>query len=797
LVQVYDQTVYIEDALALVYANIWQGGLLAMAVLLLFLRSARSLFIIGLAIPISIVGAAVAMVALGRTVNVISLAGMAFAVGMVVDNAIVVLENIFQHLERGKRPLQAAYDATREVWLAVLASTLTTVVVFIPILSVEEEAGQLFRDISLAICATVAISLLVAITVVPCASAYWLRAKDVERELHPEERRAGLLHAVLAPLRWLAWPFRQFPRALGASIHALTGSVLARLAIIAGFTVVSVVGTIELVPPSDYLPTGNRNLMLGLMIPPPGYNLAQEEALADRVEAVVAPYFRAGREKDPAAYERAKGALEPVPTFDLRTMSPGPAVVPPPLENYFLVSLDGTLFQGGVSREPERAVDMQPLFQHASRAEIAPGVLGFAFQVPLFRLGGRTGSAVKIDVRGLDLASVASGAGALYQRLVQLFGPFSIQPEPSNFNLPSPELEVRPDDLRLAEAGLSAADLALAVQASGDGAVVGEYLLGGETIDLSLIADAASRTQDPTALGETPIATAAGEIAPLSSLATLRRISGPPQINRVARQRAVTLQLTPPRGIPLQAALQQIEASIGELRASGAIPAGVEVGTTGSASKLESVQRALLGDGSFLGTLGSSLFLALLVVYLVMCVLFQSFLYPLVILFSVPLATFGGFLALHFVHLWSESDRYLPVQTLDVLTMLGFVILIGVVVNNAILLVDQSLRNLRGNDGPPLPMREAIAEAVRSRVRPIFMSSFTSIGGLLPLVLMPGSGSELYRGLGAVVLGGLLVSTIFTLVLVPLLLSFVIGVRERWVGRRSEEELAALGAEAA
>jgi HAE1 family hydrophobic/amphiphilic exporter-1 len=163
-------------------------------------------------------------------------------------------------------------------------------------------------------------------------------------------------------------------------------------------------------------------------------------------------------------------------------------------------------------------------------------------------------------------------------------------------------------------------------------------------------------------------------------------------------------------------------------------------------------------------------------VYLLMVVLFQSWLYPLVILVSVPLATLGGFLGLRLVHDWSEADRYMPVQNLDVLTILGFVILAGVVVNNAILIVHQALHFVR-RDGLSIP--DGIAESVRTRVRPIAMTTLTSVGGMLPLVLMPGSGSELYRGLGAVVVGGLVVSTLFTLVLVPVLLGWAMRWRER------------------
>jgi HAE1 family hydrophobic/amphiphilic exporter-1 len=200
LEQVYDQTIYIHDALGLVQSNIWIGGALAVMVLLVFLRSIRSVGIIALAIPISVIGAIVAMVAMGRTINVVSLAGMAFAVGMVVDNAIVVLENIFRHLEMGKAPMRAAYDGTREVWGAVLGSTLTTVFVFVPILLIQEEAGQLFRDIALAICAAVMLSLIVSITVIPVAAARILKPM---RYVEKIDRRPKKLAAriVTAPIR--------------------------------------------------------------------------------------------------------------------------------------------------------------------------------------------------------------------------------------------------------------------------------------------------------------------------------------------------------------------------------------------------------------------------------------------------------------------------------------------------------------------------------------------------------------------------------------------------------------------
>ena len=590
LTQVYDQTVYIDDALALVRNNIWIGGLLAVGVLLLFLRSLRTVGIIALAIPISIIGAIVAMVALGRTINVISLAGMAFAVGMVVDNAIVVLENTFRHLEMGKRPFQAAYDAAREVWGAVLASTLTTLIVFIPILLVQEEAGQLFRDIALAICAAVGLSLIVSITVIPCAAARLLREHD-EAYYARQPRWRRTLHAMAwpinAPLRAFSRALAGFSTLLGRCVYAICGSSIVSLLIIAFLTAASIVGTWQLMPPSDYLPTGNRNLIFGLMIPPPGYNIEQQEKVGQRVEAEMRPYWEAGAL--PAGSEERKQAeanLPQVPTFDYAKMQPGPSITPPPLDNYFFVAFDGINFHGAISSDASRAPDVMPLFNHATRADNAPGVLAFGFQVPLFQLGGSSGSAVKIDFAGDDLGEVGAAAEAVYMTLAQKYGFHTTQPSPSNFNLPGPEMRVVPNLRQLSDLGMTPADLGLAVQAMGDGAIVGEYRKGGESIDLKVIAAQSVNQKLIEGLPDTPIATPWGATVPISMLANVQRVTSPPQINRVNRRRAVTLQFTAPAALPLEAAIADIDQTIADMRATGAIPPSVDTGYTGSASKL-------------------------------------------------------------------------------------------------------------------------------------------------------------------------------------------------------------------
>ncbi len=781
---VYDQTVYIDDALALVRDNIWQGGLLAMMTLLFFLRSWRAIAIIGVAIPISLIGTIVVLLALGRTVNVISLAGLAFAVGMLVDNSIVVLENIWRHMEMGKSAVRASIDATTEVWGAVLGSTLTTVVVFVPILLIQDEVGQLFRDIAIALGVSVFLSMIVAITVVPAAASRLLKPlKDGTASL----TEAG----------WLGGLSTRTARLL----YRITAHRPLALAIALAMMFVSIVGSYALVPPQDYLPRGNRNLVFGLILAPPGTSLEKQEEMATRIESQVRPYWEAGRMTEGSA-ERAAAekALPKVPVSPWMAWKVGKEIQPSSLENYFVVGFSGTLFHGGIATDGSRASANEYLMNYATRADVLPGTLAFAFQVPLFRTGGSGGGAVRVDFTGDDLGEVTHAATATLGLLMGPFGPGSIQPDPPSFNLPGPEVRLVPDHRALADAGLSPAQLGTAVLAAGDGAIVGEYRSGGESVDLKVVdarAAQASRSgasRDLGQLPDTPVATPMGRTVQLSALARLERGTAPTQINHVDRQRSVSLQVTPPPTMALDEAIRKIDATLKDAREQGAILAGVRTSVAGSASKLASIQRTLLGNGTVIGLLASSMFLALLVCYLVMVVLFQSFTLPLVILFSVPLASVGGFAALFIVFLWSMSVPLMPLQTLDVLTMLGFVILIGVVVNNAILIVHQA-RNFmhgtgdetpsdlafRGLPGAPkvgpgvaLPVRAAIVESVRTRIRPILMSSLTSVTGLIPLIIAPGAGSELYRGLGAVMAGGLLVSTIFTIIVVPLMMAVLV-----------------------
>ncbi len=774
LVQVYDATTYVEDAIDLVQSNIVYGGILATLTLLFFLKSFRTVGIIAVAIPISVIAAIVILVVMGRSVNIISLAGIAFAVGMVVDNAIVVIENIFRHLEMGKDPRAAAHDGAVEVGGAVVASTITTIAVFFPILLIQETAGQLFRDIAYAIMASVALSLVVALTVIPAAAARILRARDAQESDWAEETATtSKPHSGWGPLGWMQRMVHAIPHVVADTVAAINRSWTMRIVVIASFVVGTIYGIKVLIPPLDYLPKGNRNIVFGLLIPPPGYNLDQLLTMGKRIESVIRPAWEAAPDQfEVEKVVRGDGVKE-----DRRQMVPEfpggePSVMPPPIVNYFLVSFEGRMFHGGISTDKKRVKDLIPLFNQAAGGHNAPDTIAFAFQMPLFRVGGNSGSAIKIDVKGRDLEHVSASARALMFGLIGKFGPYSVNPDPANFLMPSSELRVVPEDRSLLKVGLTRADVGLAVQANGDGLLFfREYERNGELRDLKVISTKSLGANPVEELLNAPMATPTGHIVDLRSVARVERVLGPDEIRHVDRSRAVTLQFTPPAGLPLETAINDVNDLVAGLREQGAITPGIEVGLAGSAGKLNEIKRALLGSGGWLGTMSSSMFLAFVVVYLVLVVLFQSWSSPIVIMLTVPLATLGGFAGLAIVHYWSQADRYMPVQNLDMLSILGFVLLAGVVVNNAILIIHQTLNFLKNPNHPSETPDEAIIASVRTRVRPILMSSLTSVGGMLPLVVLPGAGSELYRGLGAVVVGGLLISTIFTLILVPAVMS--------------------------
>ena len=718
--QVYDETDYIESAIDLVRSNILVGGLLATTVLLLFLRSASSVTIIVTAIPISIVGTFLAMALLGRNINVISLAGMSFAIGMVVDNAIVALENIFRHRQMGKSRAQAAYDGAREVWGAMLASTLTTVAIFLPIVFVEDEAGQLFRDIAIAVSCSVVLSLIVAVSVIPSLANQILSRK--------RETQAGVLERIGGRVR----------DAIASSVYKISGNTAMRLSVVVLLVGVSLSIAWTLLPKSEYLPTGNRNLVFGIVLPPPGYNLDELVGVGQVIEDVLRP-----------RWEATPGSPEAKVLDD--------ALV----ENMFFVAFGRSAFMGASAADPAKVKDLIPVIQGPVFGGV-PGTIAIVQQSSLFQGGGSR--AIDIEITGPDLGQLIRLGGRVFGQVRQVLPEAQARPIPG-LDLGNPEVRIIPDRVKAANLGLSARDIGTAVNALMDGATVDGYQYLGEEIDLVLRGDEDwYRTQD---IGSLPIYTPRGQLVPLSTVARIEVTTGPEQINHSERSRTISIQVIPPETLPLETALDNIQQQIVDpLIQSGALQSPYAIRLSGSADDLKKTREAL--QWNFL--------LALVITYLLMASLFESFLYPFVIMLSVPPALAGGILGLEVVNIT------LTYQPLDILTMLGFVILIGVVVNNAILIVHQTL-NILNND-ESTPTKDAIRDSVASRVRPIFMSVITSALGMLPLVIFPGAGSELYRGLGSVVIGGLLISTLFTLFLVPTFLSLAMDLNV-WFRTRS------------
>ncbi len=655
----------------------------------------------------------------------------------------MVLENIYRHRQMGEDRAEAARNGTREVWGAVLSSTLTTIAVFLPILFIVQETGQLFRDIAIAICGAVALSLVVSISVIPSVAARLLVSEaviglnDAQQRTH---RRFGWRSLFgIVPLA------ARFTNGLAAAVYAISGSLAARLAVVLVFTAVSLGGAWLLMPQPEYLPSGNRNLIIGLLLPPPGYNVEEFTRIGQELEAELRPLW------DP----------------DLETPRDLPKI-----SHFFYVARGRQIFMGLRAIEPQRVRELIPFVQE--KLGRVPGMIAVVRQSSLFSRALAGGNTVDVEFSGSDLTRLVQIGGQAFGAIREALPGSQPRPIPS-LDLGNPEIRVIPDRVRLADLGMTARDLGIAVDALLDGTRASTVNIEGNELDLTVMGteEAANRTQE---FEELLLRTPKGPTVPLGSVARVRLVAGPEQINHAERQRTITIQVTPPEQVPLEAAMETIEQKVLiPFRQQGVFDSDVRVRLAGTADKLRETFAVL--QWNFL--------LALIITYLLLAALFESFFYPFVIMFSVPLAMAGGFLGLWLV------NTLLTYQTLDVLTMLGFIILVGTVVNNAILIVHQALNFIRAEG---LDHREALRESVRSRVRPIFMSVGTSVFGMLPLVLFPGAGSELYRGLGSVVVGGLAVSTLFTLLLVPALFSLLMDLRRKITGRVAKGAAKDIGA---
>jgi multidrug efflux pump subunit AcrB len=709
IAQSFDPSVFIDQAISMVTGNLLSGVLLAIAVLWYFLRDRRATLLVGLSIPICLTVTLVMLYAFGRTLNVISLAGLAFGVGQSLDTAIVMLEAIAQQREKGLGRLEATIAGSRQVWPALLASTVTAVIVFLPIVFMRDAVSQLFADLALTISIAVIASLVVAVTALPLAASRWLNTEDVHK---------GNDDKYIAIARWIVrWTDTPRRRYLTVAVLFIAPMLLTWL----------------LLPPLDYLPPVKRDAIDGFVQLPPGTNIdTVEREFVEPMARRLAPYMAGEKE--------------------------------PKLKNYYILAGGfGTNF-GIRPLDPDDIGELGRLVNEEITVGF-PDTSVFASQGNLFG-GFGDGRNIDLQLQSADFPGLLAAARKA-EKLIQEKMPGAQVQAFQDLELAEPELRLEPDDRRLNEVGWSRGDIGTVVRALGDGMFVGEYFDGERRLDVIL---RASKWESPEALANTPVSTPGGNVMPLGELVRVESTVGAGGLRRVDGHRTIGLNVSPPKELSLGQAIEALKRDVEpEIRA--ALPADGAVHYEGNAGSLREA----------LGNMAQNLSIALIALFLLLAALFRSVKDSLYVILTIPLASFGGVLALVVLRLFTA-------QTLDLLTMVGFVVLMGLVVNNAILLVDQARAEMRAG----ATVRAAVESALATRTRPIMLTTLTTLFGMVPLVVIPGPGSVLYRGLGTVLVGGMAVNSVFTLVLLPTLLRLIERPAAQIVGQPAKQPLEVL-----
>ncbi|MEX1222598.1 MAG: efflux RND transporter permease subunit [Idiomarina sp.] len=717
-----DDVRYVEASVANVWQNLAIGAVFATLVMFLFLRSVKATVVGVIGVPICTIAAFLGLLLFDRTINVISLAGIAFAIGMTLDNTIVVLESIELERKRGLKRFEAAAAGVRKVWPAVLASSLTTMMVFLPILFIREEAGQLYSDVAIAIAAAILVSMLVAITLVPTILARLQFASKTSS-------KAGLQQATVARLK------KTF-HSSKARVVTLVTTLIASAAIV-----------IWLTPPAEYLPEGEEAKTFAVMNAPPGYNLETMSAIG----AELRDYFTPALDYELGQYDRGEVEIPALLTFTLSISPESLRIIAETKDDAKIDALMDVI---------------------TARYESYPGMRAFASRGSIISSNDGGTRSINLDISGPDLVSVYDVALAAFRRSEEVFDKPRIQSNPASLSLAQPLVQIKPNWDRLTELGLDADDLGYIVASLTDGAFVNEFFLADDKIDIFLYS-AAGQQVALDSLPDLPVYGPAGGPVPLSALARIVETVDTSVVRRVDGQRTVTLNIIPPRSVALEQGVEMVLTEVvGSLRKEGQIPADVNTTISGAADQLDATKEAL----------SSNYLVALVIIYLLLVAIFSHWGYPLLIMTTIPLGIAGGMVGLA---LMNGVGSLLPMfglrelnQPFDMITMLGFLILMGTVVNNPILIVHRAIENVKEQAEDVVA---AVTEAVDSRIRPIAISTLTTLCGLSPLVFIPGEGTELYRGVGAIVLFGLIGATVVTLTALPALTVLVLQWRQRWV----------------
>ena len=711
----YDSSLFTRRAVDDVQSSLLMGALLAALVVLLFFRDLRNTLVTIAGLPVVVLGTFAVLYILGVTLNMISLMALSLSVGMLIDDAIVVRENIFRHMERGEEPKVAASRGTGEIALAVLAVTSTIVAVFLPIAFVGGIAGKFMRDFGLTVAVAVLVSLLEAFTLAPLLSAYFFRRIDPERSARG---RLGLFARFFEGLN------RGYRRALAWALGHRLLVVLAGVLVFAASLGVVPFMVLSFVPDTD-----QGQFAIGIELPP-GTLLVE----TDRAAQVVERLLQAQPEVEHVftMVGTSDGASEKA-TVNVKLRRLGQT-------NAFIERLRPSLQQalGGARFTINR---------QSSSANI--GATSAA-------AGSMSSAPIQFVVQGEDLAALDQVSAELVSRLQAIPGAIDVD---RSAKPGKPSKAIVLDRARATDLGVTAAQAGSTLRTLINGATAGTYRAGDKDLDIVVRLDAADRA-DPSSLLRLPLVSNRGNLIPLSQVAVVQASTEPSQINRENRQRQVTV-VTNYLGRNMGA----VQADARAVAASMALPPGVSIKPSG-------MQRY---QDEMFASLGLAFGLSALFVYMILASQFGSFVHPFTIMLALPFSIVGALLSIFAFHF-----------NFDMLAMIGLILLMGLVTKNSILLVDFTNRLRRQG----LNVREAIMEAGPIRLRPILMTTLATIFGMLPIATGFGAGAEMRQPMGVAVIGGLVTSTLLTLLVVPVVYSLIADLSRRVIGETQDTGVA-------
>jgi HAE1 family hydrophobic/amphiphilic exporter-1 len=712
----FDRAKFIRLSIEQVQQSAMIGGGLAIAVLLFFLRSLRPTIVIAVSIPLAVVATFILLFVAGISLNWMSLSGLALGIGMLVDNAVVVLENIFRHRQEGVERKRAAVVGSQEVGLAIAASTLTTVCVFLPLIFVQGMMGIIFQELAMTVTFSLMASLLVALTLVPMLSSKWL--KDASLPIDGHDTRRGLGGLWERSLTGIETVYR---RLLKVVLRHRVGV----MAICVGLLGLSL--TLYGKLGSELLPSVDEAMMYVNLDMPVGTRLDITEQIVDDVARTVqetAPDVQAMFSRTGIRFSGGGGTHTGFLWVRLTDRSKRQQALSDVLQ---VLRRKLSVYPDATVRIVERPSDVARLLGASRTERIEIDVIGFDLQQ------GRTlAQEIARHVKAI--------AGISYVRL--------------NIDESRPEAQIRIDRHKAAALGISVRTILQAVETSMAGTVASYYREGRDEYDIRVRLREADR-QELADLHRIFVTTPQGQKVSLRTLTVMQPGTGPVVIERRGQERAITVQA----GMTGTRDLGSLTVDISRLLDTMDIPEAFQVSMAGEHQELEQSNRDML-----LTTI-----LAILLVYMIMAALFESLLHPFVILFTIPFAAIGGILIL-----WlTGTNVSIPVH-------IGAIMLIGVAVNNGIILVDYA-NQLRQRG---LGVMEATEQSSVTRLRPILITSLTTILALIPMAIGGGEGAEVWTPLGRVTLGGLTVTTFFTLFFIPALYSLIEERRDR--PRRSQ-----------